>query len=163
MKIKNGLYTMYLGYELSVHQSRRDEELPISEGQKKFLIYFPTDQVCPFQDFKKSSDGSSYFKAVFLQELSSLYLIETFCTYKGFNLKVREYEPDSSIVNIETTNQDAKEKLSLITLRDSGGKDFYADQVKTEKIEKIWIERKPSSYALPFPSEIPKYEIIVSN
>lgn len=158
MKIKNGIYTQYRGYELIVHKSRYEDELPIPEEEKPLLVYYNNLKPCPFDDFIESKHNNGYYKKVFRNELSNAYQIFTFCIYQGFQFRVIEFEPDTTIVNIETYDEEANDKLSLYKFTDWQNRPIYSNQVKISQLEKLWEERSPSEYNLPMPEGLEQYK-----
>jgi hypothetical protein len=160
MKIKSGTYTNYKGYELKVHKSRYEEELPIPEEEKPLLIYYSETQTCPFDEFIKSKRDNSFYKVVHKKDLSNAFQIFTYCIYKGFKFKVTEFEPDSTIVNIETYDINANNELKLYSFTDWENRPLYSDQVRISELEKLWEERKPTEFNLPMPEGLEEYKEI---
>src|ERR1051326_5004489 len=149
MKIRNGFYTTYRNLELKIFQSRSEDELPIPEEEKPFLLYCDGTP-CPFSDFIKSTVNNSYYKKVYRKDLDNAYSISTFAFLKGFTFSVRETETDPDEIDICTTDKNATNIIDLRKVEISPTQYMYCARIKPQLLEKIWEERQPA-FGLPMP------------
>jgi hypothetical protein len=152
MIIRSGTYTDYKGYHLKVYPVRVETSMPNNE--KKYILHYEKGEKCPFHDFEKFKHDDGFIKIISDNELTNSYTVQTFGFYRGFKFRVTEFKLDQNIVNIETNEDAAFNKLKLFKVSDQNQKNLYIEQIPILDLETIWEERTASPYNLPIPNNI---------
>lgn len=158
MIIRFGTYTLYRNIEMSISEyygHGLDQDL-----EKNHRIISYPEECGLLSGFTLDTETNRYKKDILISELKNAFFVSTKALYNAQIFEVHPYYGDDIHLHLATKDLELGKKLGFYELYDGYGKPYYLGEIKIIEVEKIWEERKPSSYNIPMPEGIELIKLI---
>ncbi|HTF03858.1 MAG TPA: hypothetical protein VK826_07520 [Bacteroidia bacterium] len=137
--MRNATYTLYNGLEVELGSLDEYQYMLLHRGKNK-----------PDNSFVLVSTSPDVFeKLVPKGQITTAFIVYTYASYKGHKWQVDRKENNKLRLSIgEPVDVPGLKMIS------QGWYEIWAD---ASEVDKVWEEREPSGYPLPFPENLPKY------
>jgi hypothetical protein len=145
MIIRNNVYTVFNGQEVELYKNEKGLYYLIFRGINNIENGFMPVNVIENVFVRQCKIND---------EITNGYEVNTYAEYKSFTFQVDR--ADENRLRLTTSEAQAYNELELEMI-DRG---WYEKWVNKNNIDKIWNQRKPSSYGLPMPDTVEPYKQI---
>ena len=153
MNIRFGIYTLYIGLEMTVteyygHGLDQDFE------QNHRIISYPVEFGCK-EGFKLDKENNVYRKDILLKDLKNAFFIKTKVIFHSDIYDLWAFNNVTQKFTIYTTNDELGQKNNFLKLSDR-----FIREINFSDVKKLWEEYLPSSLNLPMPEGLPKKRVL---